>query len=450
VTDSSSDDDRADKENVEETILDRSPHDEIPIGGCNVAVHGSGLTEVLPDIGAVKAEPDAKFCKNLPVAADSGGDSGEDFLTGFPDTNIALQYVGGDKFALQTNVSTRVHSSDIDDEKDNVIYLGDDKPLKLGGGKLETEKQATTSGRLSAKQRRELKKSHQKVQFESSPADGAAKDDDDSFVNSSDATNRHQSSKPVAKSVVVASDKLQQAQPKRGQKSKLKKIQEKYADQDEEERRLRLEILASAGAPKEDSKTKKGKKGKDTKSSASKRQQPQQSSKQKPPSAAVGKVRPPGRLTVDDIVLEMPVAVGKEVSEMTVVPPSVDLSAASDAVNVDVDDDDETAPSSTQDADILDSLTGIPTPEDILLFCIPVCAPYSALSNYRYKVKLVPGTTKRGKAVKMSLEMFVRDRTATPREKDLFRSVKDADLSRNMPGKVKVSAPNLHKQKHKS
>lgn len=33
------------------------------------------------------------------------------------------------------------------------------------------------------------------------------------------------------------------AQPKRGQRAKLKKIKEKYADQDEEERRLRMEIL---------------------------------------------------------------------------------------------------------------------------------------------------------------------------------------------------------------
>jgi len=37
-----------------------------------------------------------------------------------------------------------------------------------------------------------------------------------------------------------------------------------------------------------------------------------------------------------------------------------------------------------QDAAVLDSLTGIPLPEDILLFCIPVCAPYSTLTNYRY------------------------------------------------------------------
>jgi len=39
-----------------------------------------------------------------------------------------------------------------------------------------------------------------------------------------------------------------------------------------------------------------------------------------------------------------------------------------------------------QDAAMLDSLTGIPTAEDILLFCVPVCAPYTALTNYRYSL----------------------------------------------------------------
>ena len=36
-----------------------------------------------------------------------------------------------------------------------------------------------------------------------------------------------------------------------------------------------------------------------------------------------------------------------------------------------------------QDADVLDSLTGQPVSEDLLLFAIPVCAPYSALVNYK-------------------------------------------------------------------
>uniref|UniRef100_A0A8C4QEM1 Ribosome quality control complex subunit NEMF n=1 Tax=Eptatretus burgeri TaxID=7764 RepID=A0A8C4QEM1_EPTBU len=47
--------------------------------------------------------------------------------------------------------------------------------------------------------------------------------------------------------------------------------------------------------------------------------------------------------------------------------------------------------------DLLASLTGQPHVDDLLMFSIPVCAPYTALSNYKYKVKLTPGTQKKGK-----------------------------------------------------
>ena len=55
---------------------------------------------------------------------------------------------------------------------------------------------------------------------------------------------------------------------------------------------------------------------------------------------------------------------------------------------------------------MLDSLTGIPRSGttaageagsgtaaggDLLLFAIPVCGPYQALQNYKYKLKLTPG-----------------------------------------------------------
>lgn len=32
---------------------------------------------------------------------------------------------------------------------------------------------------------------------------------------------------------------------------------------------------------------------------------------------------------------------------------------------------------------LLDSLTGQPHPEDILLFAVPICAPYTAMMNYK-------------------------------------------------------------------
>lgn len=56
---------------------------------------------------------------------------------------------------------------------------------------------------------------------------------------------------------------------------------------------------------------------------------------------------------------------------------------------------------------VLDSLTGIPRcgnvsgasgtdaggmpGGDLLLYAIPVCGPYQALQNYKYKLKLTPG-----------------------------------------------------------
>lgn len=40
---------------------------------------------------------------------------------------------------------------------------------------------------------------------------------------------------------------------------------------------------------------------------------------------------------------------------------------------------------------VLDALTGCPRPDDILLFALPVCAPYATLQSYKYKVKLIPG-----------------------------------------------------------
>jgi hypothetical protein len=45
----------------------------------------------------------------------------------------------------------------------------------------------------------------------------------------------------------------------------------------------------------------------------------------------------------------------------------------------------------------VDSLTGAPLPHDTLLFAVPVCAPYNALSGYKFRIKLTPGTQRKGK-----------------------------------------------------
>ncbi|KAG8126706.1 putative Colon cancer antigen 1 protein, partial [Naja naja] len=113
---------------------------------------------------------------------------------------------------------------------------------------------------------------------------------------------------------------------------------------------------------------------------------------------------------------------------------------------------------------LFDSLTGQPHQEDILLFAVPVCAPYTAMAGYKKLMRMFARIPKIQinrlyfislvlfcviTAAKTALHNFMQSRESTTREKDLFRSVKDTDLSRNIPGKVKVSAPNLQHLKKK-
>ncbi|XP_034848646.1 nuclear export mediator factor NEMF isoform X1 [Mirounga leonina] len=209
---------------------------------------------------------------------------------------------------------------------------------------------------------------------------------------------------------------------KRGQKSKMKKMKEKYKDQDEEERELIMKLLGSAGSNKEE-KGKKGKKGKT-------KDEPVKKQPQKPRG---------GPRASDSIKKETPSleVVTHELQDLAVDDPHDDKQEEQD---LDQQGNEE---------NLFDSLTGQPHPEDVLLFAIPICAPYTTMTNYKYKVKLTPGVQKKGKAAKTALNSFMHSKEATAREKDLFRSVKDTDLSRNIPGKVKVSAPNLLNVKRK-
>lgn len=45
--------------------------------------------------------------------------------------------------------------------------------------------------------------------------------------------------------------------------------------------------------------------------------------------------------------------------------------------------------------------------------------------------------------------MFSKDKTCSSREKELLKGIKEEALARNIPGKVKISAPNLQKLKGK-
>jgi len=89
----------------------------------------------------------------------------------------------------------------------------------------------------------------------------------------------------------------------------------------------------------------------------------------------------------------------------------------------------------------LTSITSNPYPEDMLLFAIPVCAPYDALKDYKYKVKLVPGTMKKGKAARICKNMFLKHPDITDRERELIKALTEEELTLTMISNCKVSSP---------
>ena len=96
----------------------------------------------------------------------------------------------------------------------------------------------------------------------------------------------------------------------------------------------------------------------------------------------------------------------------------------------------------------MNDLTSQPTPEDTILFAIPVAAPYSTMTNYKFKVKMQPGTTKKGKAARTAVTTFFAMKEASNVEKDLIKAVNESELFKNLPGKVKlVNTGNLARGK---
>lgn len=312
----------------------------------------------------------------------------------FPDTVVEMSHIGGDQFSLRTRtVSTISNTSersggqqDQEGGAGEVVYLGDDKPVIVHRKKNDSVSSA-------GKGKKGGKRDDQKG------GSGKTKQQKDEEEEAANENSKGGSA------------------PKRGQKGKMKK-REKYRDQDEEERNMRMSLLQSAGSNKENKKGKAGKKGvKEGKGKA-------------PAPARPGPRNPPGSR---DPAKPAPATANNNSQEVKVERPE--------------DDEEEEEEKVADDLAILDTLTALPVSEDELLFAVPVCAPYTTMTNYKFKVKLTPGPGKKGKACKTALALFMGDRTASARERDLLRAVKEQDLARNLPGKVKVSAPHITKVK---
>lgn len=209
--------------------------------------------------------------------------------------------------------------------------------------------------------------------------------------------------------------------PSRGKKAKAKKAAAKYADQDEEERELALRVLGGKSA-----KTEKAASAQATKEARDREAQiaKQRRKAQHERAAEAEKKRQ---------------ALFEEGGD---------------------DYDEETAAAEAADLSWLPALVGMPHPEDEIIAAIPVSAPWAALGRYKYRVKLQPGTTKKGKAVKEIVGRWVAETTTgkvkkeqaedaglsladaeklRAREGDLIKTWKDTEIINTMPvGKVRI------------
>uniref|UniRef100_A0A1J3J1R1 Nuclear export mediator factor Nemf n=1 Tax=Noccaea caerulescens TaxID=107243 RepID=A0A1J3J1R1_NOCCA len=207
----------------------------------------------------------------------------------------------------------------------------------------------------------------------------------------------------------------------RGQKGKLKKMKEKYADQDEEERQIRMALLASSGKPQ-----KNDVESQNAKPAVTKEKKPSEETED-----AVKicyRCKKVGHLARD--------CHGKETSEM-------------DKVVMEEDDIHELGEEEKEKLIDVDYLTGNPLPTDILLYAVPVCGPYNALQSYKYRVKAIPGSMKKGKAAKTAMNLFTHMSEATVREKELMKACTDPELMAALVGNVKITAAGLTQLKQK-
>ncbi|KAJ3271438.1 vacuolar membrane-associated protein iml1 [Terramyces sp. JEL0728] len=175
----------------------------------------------------------------------------------------------------------------------------------------------------------------------------------------------------------------------RGKKGKLMKIKNKYADQDEEDKEMMMNLLGSAKGPQP--------KGKKAKAAAAKAKERTQFENQK-------EKRKSGVAKIPNIV----------------------------------------ANSATVDIPLInyDLLTSQPNEQDIIINCLPVCAPWTVLQKYQYKLKITPGSQKRGKAAKQVSNALISftEKQSSSEICTAIKSIPEQEWINVMFSRVKVGA----------
>ncbi|KAG9777798.1 hypothetical protein KCU88_g4455, partial [Aureobasidium melanogenum] len=166
----------------------------------------------------------------------------------------------------------------------------------------------------------------------------------------------------------------------RGKRTKLKRAQKKYADQDEEDRALAMQLLGSAKGQERKQIAEAERAAREAKAQVDRERR----------KAQHAKAAEKERQRLERLEKAATAADGHE---------GIGAHAGAD---VDADDELSREQLEQERRELLDidRLVPMPEPGDELLAAIPVCAPWSALSRQKYKVKLQPGNVKKGKAIR--------------------------------------------------
>lgn len=94
----------------------------------------------------------------------------------------------------------------------------------------------------------------------------------------------------------------------------------------------------------------------------------------------------------------------------------------------------------------IDTLTGIPHPEDTILFAVPICAPYNTLRQFKYKFKIVPGTSKRGKIAKNIYQILQKMNSTNESEMEALKRLSHDEMILSLIGNAQLSLPKDRKK----
>ena len=235
----------------------------------------------------------------------------------------------------------------------------------------------------------------------------------------------------------------------RGKKSK--QLQAKYRHQDEEERAIAMALLQPAGQKKDKQMKKEERKARMSARKMAHTGLPQRELTEdeiQQLTARPEKTEAEGEVEADTEEVEEPAssvcAAAEEERKRNPVQSNTcekeEVAALLADENIDVVGEDVKV-------SVLDSLTGCPRQGDTLLFALPVCAPYSVLSSYKHKVKLVPGTLRKGKAAKQSLDVLFK--ASEGREKELIRLCPEQAGIDAIIGSCRLQMPGLQKIQQK-